>query len=96
MLTRMAELMFVEAVRRHVASLSGASQDTGWLAGLGHPVVGPALHALHERPEHGAAKVASIGARVGYDSEAAFSRAFKRATGLSPSAWRARRSARQA
>lgn len=88
MLTRMAELMFVEAVRRHVASLSGASQDTGWLAGLGHPVVGPALHALHERPEHAA--------RVGYDSEAAFSRAFKRATGLSPSAWRARRSARQA
>jgi AraC-like DNA-binding protein len=141
MLTRMAELMFVEVVRRHVASLSGASQDTGWLAGLGHPVVGPALRALHERPAHawtlvdlareigssrtvlverfttlvgvppmqyltqwrlqlaadqlarGAAKVASIGARVGYDSEAAFSRAFKRATGLSPSAWR---SARQA
>jgi AraC-like DNA-binding protein len=36
----------------------------------------------------GSAKVASIGARVGYESEAAFSRAFKRATGQSPSAWR--------
>jgi AraC-like DNA-binding protein len=134
MLTRMAELMFVEVVRRHVASLS--NRETGWLAGLSDSVVGPALRALHERPEHswtlpelartigtsrtvlverfselvgvppmqyltqwrlqlaadqlarGSAKVASIGARVGYESEAAFSRAFKRATGQSPSAWR--------
>ena len=134
MLTRMAELMFVEVVRRHVASLS--PQETGWLAGLTDAVVGPALRALHERPEHawtlpelsrtigtsrsvlverfshlvgippmqyltqwrlqlaadhlarGSVKVATIGARVGYESEAAFSRAFKRATGQSPSAWR--------
>jgi AraC-like DNA-binding protein len=137
MLTRMAELMFVEVVRRHVASL-GAS-ETGWLAGLGDAVVGPALRAMHERPEHawtlnelaheigasrtvlverfsalvgvppmqyltqwrlqlaadqlarGSAKVAAIGAKVGYESEAAFSRAFKRATGQSPSAWRSAR-----
>ncbi|MFL5495124.1 MAG: AraC family transcriptional regulator [Gemmatimonadales bacterium] len=41
------------------------------------------------------AKVATIGAEVGYDSEAAFSRAFKKATGLAPGAWReARRTAR--
>jgi AraC-like DNA-binding protein len=134
MLTRMAELMFVEVVRRHVASLS--DHQTGWLAGLGDSVVGPALRALHEKPEHawtlpdlareigtsrtvlvarftaivgvppmqyltqwrlqlaadqlarGSAKVASIGERVGYVSEAAFSRAFKRATGASPAAWR--------
>ncbi len=134
MLTRMAELMFVEVVRRHVSSLS--PRETGWLAGLADAVVGPALRALHERPEHawtlpelartiatsrtvlverfselvgippmqyltrwrlqlaaeqlarGSAKVAAIGARVGYESEAAFSRAFKRATGQSPSAWR--------
>jgi AraC-like DNA-binding protein len=40
-------------------------------------------------------KVAAIGAEVGYDSEAAFSRAFKKATGLAPGAWReARRTAR--
>jgi AraC-like DNA-binding protein len=136
-LTRMAELMFVEVVRRYVASL--APRDTGWLAGLVDAVVGPALRALHERPEHawtlpelahtigasrtvlverfsslvgippmqyltqwrlqlaadhlarGSAKVATIGARVGYESEAAFSRAFKRATGQSPSAWRSTR-----
>ena len=36
--------------------------------------------------------VAAIARRVGYDSEEAFSRAFKRARGLSPSHWRAARS----
>jgi AraC-like DNA-binding protein len=134
MLTRMAELMFVEVVRRHVERLP--ERDTGWLAGLRDPIVGPALTELHERPDHpwtipelarriassrtvlaerfsevvgippmmylmrwrlqlaaeqlvnSSAKVAAIGAQVGYDSEAAFSRAFKRETGLSPAAWR--------
>jgi AraC-like DNA-binding protein len=41
-----------------------------------------------ERLSRGTDKVAAIGAQVGYDSEAAFSRAFKRETGLSPVAWR--------
>lgn len=139
MLTRMAELMFVEVVRRHVSSL--APRETGWLAGLTDDVVGPALRTLHERPDRawtlpelaraigtsrtvlierfstlvgippmqyltqwrlqlaadelarGSGKVAAIGARVGYESEAAFSRAFKRATGQSPSAWRDARQA---
>jgi AraC-like DNA-binding protein len=39
---------------------------------------------LRETP----ASVAAIALDVGYDSEAAFSRAFKRATGLPPGAWR--------
>lgn len=34
------------------------------------------------------APVAAVALEVGYDSEAAFSRAFKRATGLPPAAWR--------
>lgn len=133
-LTRMAELMFIEVVRRHVEQLS--PRQSGWLAGLKDAVVGPALLQLHEHPERpwtladlartiatsrtvlaerfsslvgvppmtylarwrlqlaaeqlsrGSAKVASIGARVGYESEAAFSRAFKRETGMSPAAWR--------
>lgn len=133
MLTRMAELMFIEVVRKH---LERAPQHDGWLAGLKDPVVGPALAQLHERPAHpwtlaelahstassrtvlaerftrlvgvppmlylmrwrlqlaaeqlssGSAKVASIATQVGYESEAAFSRAFKRETGLSPAAWR--------
>jgi len=41
-----------------------------------------------ERLVRGSTKVAAIGAQVGYDSEAAFSRAFKRETGQSPAAWR--------
>jgi AraC-like DNA-binding protein len=140
MLTRMAELMFVEVVRRHVEQLP--PQHTGWLAGLRDAVVGPALAELHERPEHawtladlarqiassrsvlverftqlvgvppmmyltrwrlqlaaeqlvrGSAKVAAVGSQVGYESAAAFSRAFKRETGLSPAAWRSARQSR--
>jgi AraC-like DNA-binding protein len=38
----------------------------------------------------GGATVAGIAAAVGYESEAAFSRSFKRCTGLSPGAWRTR------
>jgi transcriptional regulator GlxA family with amidase domain len=34
------------------------------------------------------ATVAAVALDVGYDSEAAFARAFKRATGLPPAAWR--------
>jgi AraC-like DNA-binding protein len=36
----------------------------------------------------GHATVAAVAQEVGYDSEAAFARAFKRATGLPPAAWR--------
>jgi AraC-like DNA-binding protein len=38
----------------------------------------------------GTAKVSAVALAVGYDSEAAFSRAFKRAAGVAPAAWRAR------
>jgi AraC-like DNA-binding protein len=36
----------------------------------------------------GTASIQQIAARVGYESEAAFNRAFKRATGSPPAAWR--------
>lgn len=36
----------------------------------------------------GAAKVAAVGREIGYESEAAFSRAFKKTVGTSPAAWR--------
>ena len=133
-LTRLAELMFIELLRRYLEELPPG--QTGWLAGLRDEVVGRVLEMLHTRPEHpwtleelarGAnssrsslakrfadlvgqppmqylaqwrmqvaanllaqtgAKVATIGVEVGYDSEAAFSRAFKKATGLAPGAWR--------
>lgn len=134
MLTRMAELMFIEVLRRHLETLDG--ERSGWLAGLRDPLVGAALACLHARPAHdwslaslarevaasrsvlaerftqvvgipvmqylgqwrlqlaadlllrGTASVGSVGRQVGYESEAAFSRAFKRAMGESPAQWR--------
>jgi AraC-like DNA-binding protein len=139
-LTRLAELMFIEVLRRYLDTLPAG--QTGWLAGLRDGVVGRALTLVHAQPgrawtlaelahesgasrtnlvkrftllvgqppmqyltqwrmqvaanllAQGGAKVAPIGCGVGYDSEAAFSRAFKKATGLAPGAWReSRRSA---
>jgi AraC-like DNA-binding protein len=134
LLERMSEMMFVDAVRRHIESLS--DQSTGWLAGLRDRFVGRALALMHERPSEdwsidelghqvglsrsalherfvglvgmppmqyltqwrmqlaarllreGQASVLSIALRVGYDSEAAFGRAFKRLVGMPPAAWR--------
>jgi AraC-like DNA-binding protein len=40
--------------------------------------------------------VASIALETGYDSEAAFSRAFKRLVGVPPATWRRQRMARSA
>jgi AraC-like DNA-binding protein len=140
-LTRLAEVMFIEVLRRYLEDLPPG--HIGWLAGLRDEVVGRVLTLLHGRPGHpwtlaelageaassrssvakrfallvgqppmqyltqwrmqvaanllaqSGAKVATIGADVGYDSEAAFSRAFKKATGLAPGAWReVRRTAR--
>jgi len=133
-LTRLAELMFIEVLRRYLEDLPPG--ETGWLAGLRDEVVGRVLRLFHSRPAHpwtldelareaassrssvakqfallvgqppmqyltqwrmqvaanlltqSSAKLAAVGAEVGYDSEAAFSRAFKKATGLAPGAWR--------
>lgn len=133
-LARASELMFVEVIRRHVASLP--PEQTGWLAGLRDPTVGRAMAALHSRPARAwtvesLAKEAALSrsalaerfthlvgeapmqylarwrmqlaatllrtrnvsvfeaaVEVGYASEAAFSRAFKKAVGVPPSAWR--------
>ena len=133
-LTRLAELMFVEVLRRYLETLP--PDEPGWLAGLRDDAVGRGLGLLHAAPAHpwtidelagrvamsrsafadrfttlvghppmqylahwrmqlaagrlvaGHAKVAAIADEVGYDSEAAFSRAFKRLMGVSPAAWR--------
>ena len=134
LLERLSEMMFVDAIRRHVEQLP--EQSTGWLAGLRDRFVGRALALLHDRPaaewtveelsrqvglsrsafherfveligqppiqyltqwrmqaasrllRDTRASVASIAMDVGYDSEAAFARAFKRAAGAPPAAWR--------
>ena len=132
-LSRLSELMFVEALRRYLEALPPT--QTGWLAGLRDRVVGQALAALHAAPTEewtverlarlaGVSRsvfaerfnemvgqppmqylamwrmqlasrlltegshVAAVAAAVGYESEAAFSRAFKKRVGRAPAAWR--------
>lgn len=134
LLERISEMMFVDAIRRHVERLP--EQSHGWLAGLRDRYVGKALALLHADPARDwtmealareaamsrsalydrfvqlvgqppmqyltqwrmqvaarmlrdcDATVAAVALEVGYDSEAAFSRAFKRETGSPPAAWR--------
>ena len=48
------------------------------------------MQIASERLSGGTANVATIGAEIGYESEAAFSRAFKKMMGVPPSVWRRR------
>jgi AraC-like DNA-binding protein len=136
-ISRLSELLFIEALRGYVASLP--PDQKGWLAALRDPLVSRALALMHSRPAQTwtAEAVASlvglsrsafadrftaligqppmqylgqwrmqlaaqrlrasrdtlarIAAEIGYDSEAAFSRAFKRQYGEPPTVWRAAR-----
>ena len=133
-LAKLAELMFVEAMRRYVEDLP--AEGRGWLAGLRDPHVGRALALLHGDPGRawtvdelarqaalsrsafaerftllvgespmqyllrwrlalaaqmlrtGTDAISRIAERSGYESEAAFNRAFKREFGLPPAGWR--------
>ncbi|MCW5982056.1 MAG: AraC family transcriptional regulator [Bryobacteraceae bacterium] len=137
MLAKLSEALFVDTLRRYVASLP--DEQTGWLAGARDPVVGRSLGLMHGRVNHPwtiadlarevglsrsalverftrylseppmtyltrwrlqlAARaltrtpkgVAEIAAEVGYESEAAFNRAFKREFGLPPARYRRER-----
>jgi AraC-like DNA-binding protein len=133
MLARLAELLYVEVLRRYAHHLPVG--QTGWLAGLNDPQVGRALRLLHSDPAHtwtvealaraaGLSRSAlalrfaeligespmhyltawrmhlarqilqenrytipEVAERVGYNSEAAFNRAFKRYAGVPPGVW---------
>jgi AraC-like DNA-binding protein len=133
-LAKLSEALFVDTLRRYVASLP--EQQRGWLAGTRDPIVGKSLGFLHSRVAHPwtianlaeevgisrsalverftrylseppmtyltrwrlqlAARslegtprgVAEIAADVGYESEAAFNRAFKREFGQPPGRYR--------
>jgi AraC-like DNA-binding protein len=46
------------------------------------------MHVAAQRLREGRGSVAQVGFEIGYESEAAFSRAFKRQFGTSPGTWR--------
>ncbi|MEO5325650.1 AraC family transcriptional regulator [Mesorhizobium sp. CC13] len=92
MLARLAECLFVEAVRRHLDSLP-PSQGT-WLAGLGDPVVGRALALLHARKRQ-AWTVEDLAAEVGL-SRSAFADRFTRLMGDPPMHYLAKQRLRSA
>lgn len=135
-LSKLSELLFVEAVRRYVALLPPDASN--WFAGLRDHNIGQALQRLHEAPAHdwnlealakaagvsrstlverftqlvgvppmqylakwriqlaasqlraSGAGLAEIAERIGYGSEAALVRAFKREVGVTPASYRRR------
>ncbi|MGH9659065.1 MAG: cupin domain-containing protein, partial [Bryobacteraceae bacterium] len=137
MLAKLSEALFIDTLRRYVASLP--EQQIGWLAGTRDPIVGKSLSLLHSRiaqrwtiadlaDEVGISRSAlaerftrylseppmtyltrwrlqlaarslertsrggaDIAADVGYESEAAFNRAFKREFGQPPGRYRSDR-----
>jgi AraC-like DNA-binding protein len=128
---RLAEVLFIQAIRAHVAS-GGDCRNHGWLRAIFDPQIGAALKAVHENVNHpwtveslaetagmsrsafaarfkellGQApleyvtewrmqkavqllqqrdkKLFEIAKSVGYESDAAFSKAFKRVLGITP------------
>jgi len=133
-MSRLSELLFVEAVRRYAEALT--QEEAGWLQALQDPQVGRALALIHQnvsapwsaeglarkvalsrsafvdrfsglvgvppiryitlrrlqtakqRLRETAKTIGELAYSVGYASEEAFSRAFKREFGLSPGQWR--------
>jgi AraC-like DNA-binding protein len=136
MLAKLSELMFLEALRAHIAGLP--SEARNWVAGLRDPEIGTALRVIHGRYaepwtleqlarecsmsrsafaerfthyvgippmtylaqwrlqvaarllQNGSLSVAQAASTVGYQSESAFNRSFKRLVGEAPGAWRRR------
>jgi AraC-like DNA-binding protein len=79
-LNKLAELLFIEAVRRYLAELPSGHQ--GWLAGLRDPQVGKALALLHKHPgEHWTTE--ALARAVGL-SRSAFAEHFRALIGQPP------------
>ncbi len=134
LLSKLAEALFIETLRRHMAQLR--REDTGWLAAARDPAIGRALASMHREPTRawtvaelakragvsrtlfarrfvdvldqtplaylaswrlwlaatrlrsGDDPIHEVALAVGYESEAAFNRAFKREFGLPPARYR--------
>ena len=135
MVNRLADILFIQCVRAHIAS-SSENCKSGWLRAIFDPKIGDALKAMHERVENpwtvetlaasagmsrsafalkfkellgetplayltdwrmykatgllqeDDRKLFEVAKSVGYDSDAAFSKAFKRVLGVAPREYR--------
>src|ERR1700681_3911909 len=135
MVNRLADILFIQCVRAHIASSSETCKSE-WLRAIFDPKIGTALKAMHERIENpwtvetlavaagmsrsafalrfrellgetpleyltnwrmykatgllreGDRKLFEVAKAVGYDSDAAFSKAFKRVLGVAPREFR--------
>ena len=135
-INRLADILFVQVVRGHLANREQGDQD--WLRALTDPQIGAALALIHESPNQawtvaslasgvgmsrssfasrfcdlvgepplqyvtrwrmqkaacllrdGNEALARVAGNVGYESEAAFSKAFKRWSGIAPGGYRRR------
>jgi AraC-like DNA-binding protein len=134
MLAKLAELIFVEVIRKHIARLPEGSR--GWLSALRDRHIGHAMQLIHGEPsrqwtleslahevslsrsvfadrfthhvglspiqyltrwrmqlasrllEVRDASIVQVAAKVGYESEAAFNRSFRKYVGVTPGIWR--------
>jgi AraC-like DNA-binding protein len=91
-LARLAELLFVESVRRHMAALP--AQERGPGVGLGDPIVGQALTLLHARNNR-RWTVPTLARELGA-SRSAFADRFTSVMGESPMRYLARHRLRRA
>ena len=87
-ITRLADILVVQAIRSWIAEDPAA--QTGWLGALHDRQIGRAILMIHRDPTRDwtvaslAAPLSALASRLDYQSEAAFSRAFKRVIGVSP------------
>ena len=134
--TRLAEVLFIQALRAHIAS--GPERNQGWLRAIFDPQMGTALSAIHDRLktpwtveslaetagmsrsafaarfkellrqtpleyvtewrmqkamqllQQRDKKLIDVARSVGYESDAAFNKAFKRVVGANPGEYRKR------
>ena len=78
-LSRLTEVLFVEALRSWIASLSPG--QGGWLGAISDPHIGPALKLIHENPEQ-PWTLSDLGRRVGL-GRSAFAARFTKLVGQS-------------
>jgi AraC-like DNA-binding protein len=80
--SRLADILFVQAIRVHIASESESERPSGWLRALTDPQIGAALRMIHDRP--GAPWTVDSLADSVVMSRSAFAERFRALVGVPP------------